>query len=344
MVIKLEKEKTNKLYANLKKYIKLYLFDVLFISLLLVIVFYEAPYVIYQPGGAINLSERIEVENDYKNKGSYSMNYVSVARGKLPIILASYLIDDWDLVKQEEITFEHTDYQTTFKIEQLDYKNSLDVATMTAYKKAGIEVENITETGTVIYIAEDAKTDMKLLDEIVSVNGKTFKSVSEAQEYIQSIEIGKEIKIKVKNQGKEYERTAIPYELDGRKVVGVSLISNYSYEVNPKINIKTKSSEAGSSGGLMLTLAIYDELMEKDYTHGKNIMGTGTIDINGNVGPISGVKYKMLGAQKTGADVFFIPEENYKEAKKVYKKHKLDFKLVCVKTLDEAIAYLEKLS
>ena len=344
MVIKMQTKKTNKLYENLKKYIKLYTFDVIFIAFLIFIAFYEAPYVVYQPGGSINLSERIEIENAYKNEGSYSMNYVSVAKGKLPIILASYLIDDWDLVKQEEITFEYTDYQTTFKIEQLDYKNSLDVATMTAYKKAGIPIENITETGTVIYIDENAKTDMKLLDEIVSIDGKTFKSVNDAQEYIQSIEIGKEIKIKVINQGKEYGRTATPYEFEGRKIVGVSLISDYDYEVNPKINIKTKASEAGSSGGLMLTLAIYDELMEKDYTHGKKVMGTGTMDINGKVGAIGGVKYKMLGAQKTGAEIFFIPEENYKEAKEVYKKHNLKFELVCVKTFDEAISYLEKLS
>ena len=49
----------------------------------------------------------------------------------------------------------------------------------------------------------------------------------------------------------------------------------------------------------------------------------GTIDEDGNVGAIGGVKYKMLGAQKDGADIFFVPKENYDEAKKVYKKNNL---------------------
>ena len=43
----------------------------------------------------------------------------------------------------------------------------------------------------------------------------------------------------------------------------------------------------------MTALAIYNYLTEEDITHGKTIVGTGTIDINGNVGLIGGVKYKL---------------------------------------------------
>ena len=67
------------------------------------------------------------------------------------------------------------------------------------------------------------------------------------------------------------------------------------------------------------------------------------IDEDGNVGAIGGVKYKMLGAQKDGADIFFVPKENYDEAKKVYKKNNLSFELVMVETFDEAINYLNNL-
>ena len=74
--------------------------------------------------------------------------------------------------------------------------------------------------------------------------------------------------------------------------------------------------------------------------NGKN---TYTIDEDGNVGAIGGVKYKMLGAQKDGADIFFVPKENYDEAKKVYKKNNLSFELVMVETFDEAINYLNNL-
>ena len=91
----------------------------------------------------------------------------------------------------------------------------------------------------------------------------------------------------------------------------------------------------------MLSLAIYNAITKEDITKGKTIVGTGTIDINGNVGKIDGVKYKILGANKNKADLFICPKENYEEAIKIKEEHNLDLKIVSVSTFDEAINYLE---
>ena len=126
-------------------------------------------------------------------------------------------------------------------------------------------------------------------------------------------------------------------------MVGI-MISNISeLETNPKIELKFNSSESGSSGGLMMTLAIYNYLIDDDITKGRKIVGTGTIDELGNVGSIGGVKYKLAGAVKEKADLFLVPfGENYEEAKKEKEEKNYDIKIVAVKTLDEAISYLEK--
>ena len=90
-----------------------------------------------------------------------------------------------------------------------------------------------------------------------------------------------------------------------------------------------------------MTLAIYDALMEEDFTKGKTIVGTGTIDEYGNVGSIAGVKYKIIGASEEGADIFFVPiGENYEEAIKVKKEKKLKINIVPVSTFDDALEYL----
>ena len=94
----------------------------------------------------------------------------------------------------------------------------------------------------------------------------------------------------------------------------------------------------------MLTLAIYSHLNQIDLTDGKTIVGTGTIDINGNVGEISGIKYKLIGAVNKHADIFLVPEgENYEEAKKVKKEKGYDIDLVPVETFDEALKYLKNM-
>ena len=54
-------------------------------------------------------------------------------------------------------------------------------------------------------------------------------------------------------------------------------------------------------------LLIYDYLTEEDITKGRTIVGTGTIDENGNVGSIGGVKYKLKGAVKNKAEIFLVP-------------------------------------
>ena len=56
---------------------------------------------------------------------------------------------------------------------------------------------------------------------------------------------------------------------------------------------------------------------------------------------IGGVKYKLMGAVKSKADIFFVPEKNYDEALKVKNEKNYNIDLVMVKTLGEAINYLK---
>jgi len=128
--------------------------------------------------------------------------------------------------------------------------------------------------------------------------------------------------------------------LDGKKSILIYAICNYDY--NNDIEFKFKASESGPSGGLMITLSIYEKYTKEDITKGKKIAGTGTIEMDGTVGEISGIKYKIIGASKSNVDVFFVPEANYKEAKKVVEENNYDINLVSVKTFKDAINYLTK--
>ena len=65
----------------------------------------------------------------------------------------------------------------------------------------------------------------------------------------------------------------------------------------------------------MLTLGIIDELTENDLTAGKIIAGTGTINYLGEVGPIGGIRQKLEGAHKSGAQLFLAPIENCADSK-----------------------------
>ena len=66
----------------------------------------------------------------------------------------------------------------------------------------------------------------------------------------------------------------------------------------------------GPSAGLMFALGLYDTLTPGDLTGGRTIAGTGTIDLEGEVGGIGGIVDKVVGAERAGASVFLVPAEN----------------------------------
>ena len=142
--------------------------------------------------------------------------------------------------------------------------------------------------------------------------------------------------------GGEEKGYFIVREIDGEKKAGLYIVKTYEYDVNRKITLDFSSKEGGPSGGFMLSLAIYNRLVPDDLTKGRKIVGTGTIDENGNVGIIGGIKYKVIGANSGKADIFFVPEANYEEAINFKNEKGYDLNIVKVKTLTDAIDYLRR--
>lgn len=324
-------------------FFKTFIWDLVFIAFCAFCAFYEFPYYIYTTGGSINLNERIKVSEGYDYSGSYSMNYVTVVKGKLPMLFLSLFKSDWDVVKEEKITVPNTSYEETLAIEKLELKNSLNLAKAIAFQNAGIKFNIINKKCTIYYVDEIADTTLEVLDELISYDDIEFTELSELQAYIASFEVGHEFTFEVKDKNGDIKtRRGKSILFEDTKIVGVSLLTSFDIESDIKVDIETKASEAGPSGGLLLTLAVYDAITEGDLTKGRTIMGTGTIETDGTVGKIGGVKYKMLGAAEDGADVFFVPADNYDEARKVYKEYELSFELVKVDTFADAIKYLEE--
>jgi PDZ domain-containing protein len=72
-------------------------------------------------------------------------------------------------------------------------------------------------------------------------------------------------------------------------------------------------SIGGPSAGLMFSLGIYDKLTPGPLAGTENIAGTGTIDDQGRVGPIGGIRQKLAGARAGGSSYFLAPADNCNE-------------------------------
>lgn len=315
------------------------------ITLLVILLIFkiELPYKIYTPGGMVDLSKRVSVSEGYSSEGELGMAYVSMVRGSIPFLLLSYLIPDWDIVPDSEITYDNQTFEEKLKGDQIATQQSIDSAIISAYKLADKPVIIESENVNITYIDNKADTDLKLFDKIVSIDGNKVSSTVELKKLINEHQENNKVSIKVIRDEKEVECYAKIYRDNDELKIGIAITVTYNYEENPQAEITMKQSESGPSGGLMMSLAIYNALTEEDITKGKKIIGTGTIDIDGNVGEISGIKYKLIGAVNNNADVFLVPEGNYDEALEVKNSKKYDITLIKVNTLEEAITALNNL-
>lgn len=333
-----------KIYEKIKKFIKDNYKELIILLIVFLLFTIELPYSIYTPGGAVNLNERITVEDGYESDGSFNMAYVSMVRGSIPFLLISYVIPDWDIVLADDITAEGEDMDEMLERERLYLQESIDAAIINAYQAAGKNVEITGIINEVSYLTEEADTNLEVGDQILRVNGNDINSLKDMQKIIESLDEGEKVSIQIRRDDSELECYAYTYDIEGETKIGVSLLTTYEYVTNPEVSITSKASEAGSSGGLMMSLTVYNQLVPEDITGGKKIVGTGTIDINGNVGEIGGVKYKLIGAVKNDADIFMCPEENYEEAIEVAEEKDYDITIISVSTFNEAIEKLEELN
>ena len=301
---------------------------------------YRLPYYISAPGGIIDISDRIEYNNLEEYNGSLNMLYVTQYEATIPLYLMSYVLSDWDLESIKENQISNENHSEIDKRNKIMLDNSINNAIYVAYtasdKKIEIKNKKLLVVGTLSNI------DLKIGDEILEIDNKKVDDFDIIKEIISESNVGDILKFKIKREEKIKEVDLEVKEMEDSKGIGVVIVTNYEYDIDPKIELKFKKSESGSSGGMMMALSIYSAISGEDILKGRNIAGTGTIDINGNVGEIDGIKYKIMGAYKNGMDVVLVPSANYKEAKKVVKNKKYDMEVVEIKTFNDAIEYLSK--
>ncbi len=334
----------NKLYENIKDFMKNNWSYLLTFGIILAIFLIKIPYQVEMPGGIIDLNNRVTINGEEVDdiEGSFNMAYVSVVQGSIPYSLLSFIIPDWDLVKSSDVKMDNETVEEANKRDKLYLDQSKNYAIVAALETAGIKYEIKNKVNYVAMVSEDSKSDFKVGDYILEVEGKTLFDINELTDIISNTDVGDTLTFKVIRDKKEVDVKAEVYEDEDKHYIGIFVITNFDIESELDVKITSKSSESGPSGGLMMALMTYNAITGKDLTNGKKIVGTGTISLDGTVGEIGGVKYKLMGAVKNKADVFLVPAgDNYEDALKTKEEKGYDIEIVSVETLKDAIEYLE---
>ena len=159
---------------------------------------------------------------------------------------------------------------------------------------------------------------LQIGDEIRSVDGVPVEKAEQVVDAVRSKPVGTTFRFVVGRQvdGADTEETievtsAENPDNPGTPFVGVQIGPLYQPDFSVDFALK---DIGGPSAGLMFALGIIDTLTPDSLTAGRHIAGTGTIEPDGTVGPIGGIRQKLAAARDAGAELFLMPASHCDEA------------------------------
>lgn len=334
---------------------KRYIRTIALIALLLVFsTFFKLPYYVTMPGTAEPLRPLVEVKGGYKEKGKFMLTTVRMGQANLFSFVFAHMSKYNELYRIDEVRQqgENDEEYTHRQLKMME--NSKETAIAVAYKKANKPVSYRNKGVYVLYVVDSmpAAKYLKSGDQLVAIDGRRIDEADEFIQYVSEKKKGERVHLTYKRSGKEKTATLAlaPFPNEKNRIgLGVSVMTDRDIVTDPPVHIESDEI-GGPSAGLMFALEVYNQLVPEDLTKGYDIAGTGTINIDGEVGPIGGISQKVIAAHKAGADIFFAPNErgakhsNYKEAVKTAKDIGTKMKIVPVDTFDDAVQFLQKLS
>lgn len=285
----------------------------------------EGPGPLFDVLGTYQEKDVIEVSGapSYKTFGKMNMTTVSVSGGPYTELSGAEAFYGWlafdgnrSLVVPTDALYPHVSHEQATAAtgaQMADSQTQAKVAAMRQLKMAVTEKVQVLST----VEGSPAASALRADDRIVKVGEKQIETLTDVPKAVNASN-GSPIDVTVERGGKQqtFKLTPVRASDDSRWILGAGLKQSYDLPAHVQYNL---DGVGGPSAGLMLALGTVDKLSEgtllADEDAGGDpyrsyISGTGTIDANGKVGAIGGIKYKILATGRYGARYFLAPKEN----------------------------------
>ncbi|MFC3211193.1 SepM family pheromone-processing serine protease [Planomicrobium okeanokoites] len=332
---------------------------ILYLILMAVVVFisfYRMDSYITRPGSAYELSPLVEVQNgDEDDEGSFSLMTVSMLNATPALYVYAMFQDGYKVLQPEQVRSPH-ETEEEYNVRQLKLMSDSQVnALKAAFETADMPFEVETAGVFVLNVLEGGAADdiLKAGDRVLSIDGNEFDNQQDFIDYLAEKQVGDAVELVIERNERELVETVTLEPLptdDERAGLGISFVEDKTITTDPEVSIDSEEI-GGPSAGLMFTLEIINQLLEEDITKGYDVAGTGTMESEGEVGRIGGIDQKVMAADRDDMEIFFAPddevsadnESNYDVAVETAEKIGTDMEIVPVKTLQDALDYLEQL-
>lgn len=294
------------------------------------------------PDSAKPLAKLVKVEGEKPHPpgGIYYVDVV-IRQASLLEELASFARPDGaDLVPKQALVPPGSTFGERLRQNLQQMARSQEIAAAVALRELGYDVGAEPEGALVVAVAPGSPADGKLeaTEVIVGVDGEPVKTPDGLRRLIAKHEPGETVKLSVRAGGatRNVDVGTIESAAEkGRPIIGVQV--EQSADIKLPIDVKINLSRVGGpSAGLAFALDIVEEL-RGNVDRGLKVAATGELELDGRVVPIGGVKQKVIGAKRSGADVFLVPAgDNAEEAR----RHAGDLRVIPVESFRQALRVL----
>jgi PDZ domain-containing protein len=229
------------------------------------------------------------------------------------------------------------------QIDVQDMSRSEQIAAAVALKAAGKNV-TLKATGARVDVIQPGMPAVGKLepdDILTAVNGTRVRSPQDVHTAMSKYRVGDVVRFTVLRGKKELvipiRTAAASAQEPHRAAVGVFLTTALDIQLPIQVRI-----DAGNVGGPSAGLAFALEVMEKlghSVDRGYRVAATGEIELNGAVTAIGGIKQKTFGVREAHADVFLVPVDNAKDAR----RYAHGLRIIAVKSFPQALQALATL-
>ena len=304
------------------------------------------PILTVHPGPTPDVSKLVSIDGTtYPSKGSFHMTTVTVRPATLVRGVAAFFDPIVSVIPREAVYTPGKSEKEIVEENATEMDESGLFASIAAYREVG---ELGPPEGVLVIATAGGTPAAKVLeagDVIVSLDGQPVAGNDQLLAVVARHKIGDQLPVAFKRGTEQRQGTVrlIPTTDDSKPktspAIGITVMTKFATPQQVHLNA---GNIGGPSAGLIFSLSIVDRLTPGDLTHGYTIAGTGTIDSEGNVGPIDGVAQKVEAAERIHARYFLAPKGN-DDAAQARKAIDTDMKVIEVNTLHDAVVALEKL-
>lgn len=292
------------------------------------------------PGLTMNMNQFAQVDGG-QSKGEI-MGVLIFERPAFPVDwMYAYLFPHYEIRERRITDLPVTEQLQRVRSMKLDANK---VASAVAFHRVGLG-RGITYQGlliTELFSDTPAADQLQIGDIIVNIDGYAVHSVHEYMDHMQNIQPGNEIQLTIMRSAEEIvfvAETVYSPEDMSQAMLGVQVTNSIHYDIPNEVNYYSYLlHEGGPSHGAILALTLINQLSPYGVTNGNVVAGTGTINADGSIGRVGGVKQKAYSVERAGADVFFVPSSQYKQAL----EGSTSLNIVPVDTLAEILEWLER--